>query len=172
MSYRPEVVEEAKKLYLELDEFGNKKYGLKAIAKILNQKFNLSLNHVTIKNWRDREKWDEVLQKKIALASSTELKSVSITPEDIVDQEDKIKEIVSKAKGYSLVALVRLSKKLDKVVSSMDPMDKRFPRIAEVAGKVFATTHEILEKYSDTKQHEGNTVIVINEIKTEVKNED
>ena len=164
MAYSLEVIEEAKKLYLELDEFGNKKHGLKAIAKILNEKFNLNLTHVTIRNWRDREKWDELLQKKIALAVSTELRNVSINPEDVADQEDRIREIVSKAKGYSLVALVRLSKKLDKAVSNMDPLDKRFPRMAEVAGKVFAITHELLEKYSSDGKQEGNTVIIINEI--------
>jgi len=169
-----EVVDYARELYLTVNEKGERVYSYQEIANKIDERFNVKLTKVTIKNWADKHNWPRLLSQAIVVSAYDEegkKETESIVTKVVRDlpADEELIEKLARAKRTVLINHLRMARKLYRAVEDHDPNDRRFPRLCEVANQVGKAIYEMLSEVEEAKEELESfpTRIVIREIRVE-----
>ena len=171
-----EVVDYARELYLTVNERGERVYSLQKIAEKINERFNVKLTKVTVKNWADKNNWKRLLSQAIVVSgyeeeSKQEVEGVvtQIVEKEKLPADEELIEKLARAKRTILVKHLRMAKKLYQAVEDHDPKDRRFPRLCEVANQVGKAVYDMLSEVEEAKEETEvlPARIIIREIRME-----
>lgn len=169
-TFDPRVREEAKRMYLDLDDRGRQKYSIPQISRELKKRFDPAPSPITIWRWVKADGWDALLEEKLLQRRADTLAEVNrVLGIDAETQEktQKLEKAFSEASGWLLMKQLQLAKKMNAIAESISETHPRFSRIIEITDRVNQTAFSMLKDMgyvvTGSAVHE-KPIIIINEI--------
>jgi len=173
--YSNEIKEYAKKLYLTVDEHGNKLYSLQKIAEKIQAELGVKISRNTIHKWAVKYDWDleeNIINKAITKKDDDSLRLKHKLHQLLKEWEtdEELFELLIKAKRKVIFDMIETADKLKRVINKYldeEKLDHKVARYIESFALLQKELGAILSSVAtNTTDTQTNTTIIINEINT------
>lgn len=179
--YSNEIKEYAKKLYLSVDESGNRLYTLSSIADKIKAELGVKISRHTIHSWAVKYKWDleeKIINKAILKEDEKSLEFKNKINKLLEEQktDEEILNSLVEIKRNLIIDMLETSNNLKEVINKhlkQNKLDYKISRYVEVYSTLNKELSSIIDSITiDNVETNQNATIIINEINTkELSNE-